>query len=624
MSTVFKGNGKAFSNKLQLDKYLNGIDVRGFGASNTLKECIKSLGQTKLIQQIQALQEESNLTNLRFDVDETDHETLQKIALYYLNVYDVTYHDDLFTFIEIKHNMDDGEDGWFKVTRKTKPDDLAADMYGDLKEGNEKYTDSQIIKDITALFTIDDGCMEDLGLTLETIRAVFKKKLFYVIIPVQLEELLKLSAVKKNNGKFSLHKIFQQMKAINMRYSKTNDPHSIGYEVSYDSTDKTTGSAATNVEGKTAHQTTRVDGDDTEEVIDMTKEPHVVPPSPEAKKTKVGTDASAEAGENIAKRSVEEDATDNLPKKQKTVQNPYASTKKGKNNVGEISPKSYGLKAGSFQQLSERKALRAGKTDIQGRQKKFVISFSTPFRVGRSNLKVVMFVEGLDGTSNDNVMFLWKPKAVATAFMIEYYCKDDHYGKGRDHFGTILKGLSEVSLERRSPGSEENERRMVGQDSKYSVPILYGVFDIDDMVDINDEKVLKMKMTELANAVEGVLGHEQFFSSYDIGCHREFSFRLVEDMTEQHFEDNLNSKREGFAAFVVKPGSQKQINGFKKCKFEIKFDVCLDEKMVDEGITNALQLIYGEDYGTDHDIPKSAFPAIFMNPSEKDANALMG
>ena len=91
-------------------------------------------------------------------------------------------------------------------------------------------------------------------------------------------------------------------------------------------------------------------------------------------------------------------------------------------------------------------------------------------------------------------------------------------------------------------------------------------------------------------------------------------------MTEKHFEDNLNSKRLGFAAFVVKPASQKQINGFKRCKFDIKFDVCLDEKMVDEGITNALKLIYGED----HDIPKSAFPAIFMNPSEKDANELMG
>ena len=113
MSTVFKGNGKPFSNKQQLEKYLSVLDVRGFGASNCLKECIKSLGQAKLMQQIQALQEQSNLTNLRFDVDETDHETLQKIALYYLNVYDVTYHNDLFTFIEIKHNMEDGEDGWF-------------------------------------------------------------------------------------------------------------------------------------------------------------------------------------------------------------------------------------------------------------------------------------------------------------------------------------------------------------------------------------------------------------------------------------------------------------------------------------------------------------------------------
>ena len=628
MSTVFKGNGKPFSNKQQLEKYLSVLDIRGFGASNCLKECIKSLGQTKLMEQIQALQEQSNLTNLRFDVDETDHETLQKIALYYLNVYDVTYHNDLFTFIEIKHNMEDGEDGWFKVTKKTVVDDLAADMYSDLKEGNEKYTDALIIKDIKALFTTHDGCMEDLGLTVATISMVFRKKLFYAIIPVQLEELLKLSAVQKKNGKFSLHKIFQQMKTINMRYSKTNDPHGIGYEVSYESSGQTAtegavGSAATNVEGKTMQKVTILGESDSEVDVDMTDESHVVPPSPESKNKNVGDESGTNTSAKAAKRNIVDESNEYLPQRKKNVENPYAKDKKGKNNVGEISPKSYGLKPGSFQQLTDRKAMRHGNNDVQGRQKKFVISFSRPFRVGRSNFKTVMFVEGLDGTSGDNIMFLWKPRAVATAFMIEHCCKEEHYGKGRDHFGTIFNTLVETSLERQSPGSDENERRMVGSQSKYPVPILHGVFDIDDVNNINDENELKMKMTELANAVEGVLGHEQFFNAYDIGCHREFSFRNVEDMTEQHFEDNLNSTRLGFAAIVLKPASKKQINGFKRCKFEIKFDVCLDEKMVDEGITNVLQLIYGEDCGTEYDIPKSAFSAIFMNPTGKDPNELM-
>ena len=85
----------------------------------------------------------------------------------------------------------------------------------------------------------------------------------------------------------------------------------------------------------------------------------------------------------------------------------------------------------------------------------------------------------------------------------------------------------------------------------------------------------------------------------------------------------MNSKRLGFAESVVKPESQKEITGFKRCKFDTKFDVCLDEKMVDEGIADALKLIYSQDYGTDHEIPNSAFPAIFMNPSDKDANDLM-
>ena len=141
-----------------------------------------------------------------------------------------------------------------------------------------------------------------------------------------------------------------------------------------------------------------------------------------------------------------------------------------------------------------------------------------------------MFVEGFDGTSTDNVMFLWKPRAVATALMIVSCCKVEYFGKVIDHFDTIFERLSETSVERKSPGSEENEKRMVGKESKYSVPILYGVFDIDDVNDINDEKELKMKMTELASAVEGVLGHEQFYSAYEMGCHREFSFRNVEDM----------------------------------------------------------------------------------------------
>ena len=628
MSTVFKGNGKPFLNKQQLGKYLSTKDIRGHGASNTLKECIKSLGHTQLIGQIQALQETSNLTNLRFDVDETDHETLQKIALYYLNVYDVTYHDDLFTFIEIKHSMEDGEEGWFKVNRSTKKDDLAAEMYGDLKEGNEKYTDAQIIKDITALFTKNNGCMEDLGLHLETMKTVFKKKLFYVIIPVQLEELLEISAATKNDGKFSLHKIFQQMKMINKRYSKTSDPHGIGYEVTYDLAEQrpvegTTDSEMTDVEGNTAHSVTTIDCNNEDKEIDLTKNPHVVPPSPAAKNTTVTTDASAEASENVAERGAEKDTDDSNPRKRKTNENPYTSNQKGKKIVGEISPKSYAMKPGSFQKLAERKASRAGNNDVQGRQKRFLISFSTPFRVGLSKFKVVMFVEGFDGTSTDNVMFLWKPRAVATALMIESCCKVEHFGKGRDHFDTIFERLSETSVERKSPGSEENEKRMVGKESKYSVPILYGVFDIDDVNDINDEKELKMKMTELASAVEGVLGHEQFYSAYEMGCHHEFSFRNVENMSEKHFEDNLNSKRLGFAASVVKPENQKEITGFKRCKFDTKFDVCLDEKMVDEGIADALKLIYSQDYGTDHEIPNSAFPAIFMNPSDKDANDLM-
>ena len=615
MSTVFKGNSKKFSNKIQLDNYLEKIDVRGFGASNTLKECIKSLGRTKLMEQIDALQEQSNLPNLRFNVDETDQETLQKIALYFLNVYDVTYHAGKFTFIEIKHSMDDDNEGWFMVTRSTKKDVLAAEMYDDLKDGNDKYSDAQIIKDITALFKVHEGCLPALGLSLETITMIFRKKLFYVIIPVQLEELLKLSAVNKKNGKWSLHKLFEQMKTINARYSKTNDPHGIGYEVSYETEHTATEKDSTG----TDPTITVLDNDDSDDDVDLTKEPHVVPPSPAAKAKGGATASDANSTENNAKRRPEDDPIDYLPKKRPTIENPYLGNKKGKNTVGQISAKSYGLKPGSFQKLTDQKALRGGNNDVQGRQKQFVISFSTPFRVGRSHFKVVMFVEGFDGTSSDNVMFLWKPRAVATAFMIEYYCKEEHFGRGRDHFHTVFKTLTEISLERKSPGSEENERRMVGSGSAYTVPILHGVFDIDDVNDINDENELKMKMTELAKAVEGILGHEQFFNTYDVGCHREFSFRNVEDMTEKHFEDNLNSKRLGFAAFVVKPASQKQINGFKRCKFNIKFDVCLDEKMVDEGITNALKLIYGES----HDIPKSAFPAIFMNPSEKDANELM-
>ena len=61
MSTKFLGNGKKFSDRKKLEKYLEGIERFGFGVANTLKECIKSLKDRLLIEQISLLEEKSTL-----------------------------------------------------------------------------------------------------------------------------------------------------------------------------------------------------------------------------------------------------------------------------------------------------------------------------------------------------------------------------------------------------------------------------------------------------------------------------------------------------------------------------------------------------------------------------------
>ena len=139
------------------------------------------------------------MKKIEFDPETSEREFLQKLALYHLNVYDVTEHDDKFDTLEIKHCMEDGEDGWFKASSKTKKDVVAAEMYDDLKEGQEKYLDTQIIKDTTALYIKNEDRLFSLGFCQETITAVFRKKLFYIIIPKQLEELLKLTKYTEMN-----------------------------------------------------------------------------------------------------------------------------------------------------------------------------------------------------------------------------------------------------------------------------------------------------------------------------------------------------------------------------------------------------------------------------------------
>ena len=79
MSTTFLGNGKKFSDRKKLEKYLEGIERYGFGAANTLKECIKSLKDRLLIEQIRLLEEKSTLIDLKFDVDHCDREVLEKL-----------------------------------------------------------------------------------------------------------------------------------------------------------------------------------------------------------------------------------------------------------------------------------------------------------------------------------------------------------------------------------------------------------------------------------------------------------------------------------------------------------------------------------------------------------------
>jgi len=239
MSTTFLGNGKKFSDRKKLEKYLEGIERFGFGVANTLKECIKSLKDRLLIEQIRLLEEKSTLMDLKFDIDNCDREVLEQIALYHLHIYDVTYHGKDFVFLQIKHSMEDGQDGWFKATKSIAKDNFAVTMYKDVKRGQEKYSDAKIVKDTVSLIDDNKKLFSDCDLSRELIATIVKKKMYYLLLPVQLETLLDESEKVQVDEDISLFDVFTNVGEINSTYSKSLDPHHIGYEVDYSDDRKT-------------------------------------------------------------------------------------------------------------------------------------------------------------------------------------------------------------------------------------------------------------------------------------------------------------------------------------------------------------------------------------------------
>ena len=87
------------------------------------------------------------MKDLKFDVDNCYQEVLEQIALYHLNIYDMTYHGKDFVFLQIKRSMEDGQDGWFKATKSIAKDNFAVTMYKDVKRGQEKYSNAYCIPD---------------------------------------------------------------------------------------------------------------------------------------------------------------------------------------------------------------------------------------------------------------------------------------------------------------------------------------------------------------------------------------------------------------------------------------------------------------------------------------------
>ena len=757
MSTTFLGNGKKFSDRKKLEKYLEGIERYGFGAANTLKECIKSLKDRLLIEQIHLLEEKSTLIDLKFDVDHCDREVLEKIALYHLHIYDVTYHGEDFVFLQIKRSMEDGQDGWYKATKSIAKDNFAVTMYKDVKRGQEKYSDAKIVKDTVSLIDDNRKSFSDCELSHELIATIVKKKMYYLLLPVQLETLLDESEKVQVDEDISLFDVFTNVGEINSTYSKSLDPHHIGYEVDYSNDRKTntkiaedssnneesdetinliptsptkaetsvikrrkrsnskgnekekfndikrmktrtrsdsdscdesvqfqqkksivspekvskrssraktditkkvlaaTGSAANTVEGKTLHDTFRLkkdtrtsakkkkdtpssgsDNDDSSDESVCSEKPKQNRTKTKKKtetrnpnksgskkspvkngKTTSGSDSdnSDSSDEFAEKKKVPAPGT----KKKKTdIKNPYKPKSNGKSKVGQGDASSFGFSDDIISKIKKQRSSNMG-VGVKGREKSFVVTFSKPFHVGRSDLKVVMFVEAKDGSTSDNLMFLWKARGVATAFTFEAGKKVPFGSEENEHNTTIFEHLTQMSFERKVPGSEDNEKRMVGLSTKYSVPILFGVIDILGLEDINDEDEIKAKLTELSNALKGVLGHQMFYPAYLVGCHREFSYRKVGDeMCDDFFFANFKWKYAGFAKWVA--DNKHTISSFKNAKFSTVFDASLDEKLIDEGIVNILKDVYGEHCTK---ISESGADAIFMNPEDRDVNDIM-
>jgi len=184
--------------------------------ANTLKECIKSLKDRLLsIEQISLLEEKSTLRDLKFDVDNCDSEVLEQIALYHLNIYDVTYHGKDFVFLRIKRSMEDGQDGWFKATKRIAKDNFAVTMYKDVKRGQEKYSDAKIVKDPVSLIDDNKKLFSDCDLSRELIATIVKKKMYYLLLPVQFETLLDESEKVQVDEDISLFDVFTNVGEIN-------------------------------------------------------------------------------------------------------------------------------------------------------------------------------------------------------------------------------------------------------------------------------------------------------------------------------------------------------------------------------------------------------------------------